>query len=128
MFSTSSPTYPASVSVVASPIANGTFRIRASVFASSVFPLPVGPISSTFGGPPPLPVRLEVAILSRLPQVGEDHSVQADTTFPTRRQNLPVPDNVFWPQTLMSYRSASPKTLCIYSLFFGFSLLWRCFR
>jgi hypothetical protein len=36
MFSTSSPTYPASVSVVASAIANGTLMIFASVCASSV--------------------------------------------------------------------------------------------
>lgn len=43
MFSTSSPTYPASVSVVASAIANGTFRILANVLASNVFPHPVGP-------------------------------------------------------------------------------------
>ena len=38
MFSTSSPTYPASVSVVASAMVNGTSRIRASVCASSVLP------------------------------------------------------------------------------------------
>ena len=44
MFSTSSPTYPASVSVVASAIANGTFNMRASVCASSVLPDPVGPM------------------------------------------------------------------------------------
>ena len=43
MFSTSSPTYPASVSAVASAIANGTLSMRASVCASSVFPQPVGP-------------------------------------------------------------------------------------
>ncbi len=43
MFSTSSPTYPASVSAVASAIANGTFSIRASVCARYVFPQPVGP-------------------------------------------------------------------------------------
>ena len=48
MFSTSSPTYPASVSVVASAIAKGTFNLFASVFARSVFPEPVGPISKTF--------------------------------------------------------------------------------
>jgi hypothetical protein len=36
------------VSVVASPIANGTFRIRASVRASSVLPQPVGPSSRMF--------------------------------------------------------------------------------
>jgi hypothetical protein len=35
------------VSVVASPIANGTLRMRASVLASSVLPEPVGPISRT---------------------------------------------------------------------------------
>ena len=46
MFSTSSPTYPASVSVVASAIANGTFNIFASVCASNVFPHPVGPSSN----------------------------------------------------------------------------------
>ena len=45
MFSTSSPTYPASVRAVASAIANGTFKIRASVWASSVLPDPVGPSS-----------------------------------------------------------------------------------
>ena len=47
MFSTSSPTYPASVSVVASAMVNGTLRSRASVSASRVFPQPVGPMSST---------------------------------------------------------------------------------
>ena len=45
MFSTSSPTYPASVSVVASAMANGTRSVRASVWARSVFPDPVGPKS-----------------------------------------------------------------------------------
>src|SRR5512145_2532202 len=45
MFSTSSPTYPASVRVVASAITNGTLSSRASVWASSVLPEPVGPIS-----------------------------------------------------------------------------------
>src|SRR5215469_7526323 len=44
IFSTSSPTYPASVSVVASTMANGTSSIRESVCASRVFPVPVGPI------------------------------------------------------------------------------------
>src|SRR3982750_587012 len=43
MFSTSSPTYPASVSVVASAMVNGTSRMRARVCASSVLPEPVGP-------------------------------------------------------------------------------------
>ena len=43
MFSTSSPTYPASVKVVASAIVKGTFNILANVCASNVFPLPVGP-------------------------------------------------------------------------------------
>ena len=47
MFSTSSPTYPASVSVVASAIANGTFNILARVWASNVFPHPVGPNNNT---------------------------------------------------------------------------------
>jgi len=41
--SISSPIYPASVSVVASAIANGTFNIFASVLANNVFPHPVGP-------------------------------------------------------------------------------------
>lgn len=45
MFSTSSPTYPASVRVVASAIANGTFNILANVLANKVFPQPVGPKS-----------------------------------------------------------------------------------
>ena len=40
MFSTSSPTYPASVNVVASAIAKGTFNILARVWASSVLPQP----------------------------------------------------------------------------------------
>ena len=48
MFSTSSPTYPASVRLVASAIAKGTWRKRASVWASSVFPQPVGPTSRMF--------------------------------------------------------------------------------
>ena len=48
MFSTSSPTYPASVRVVASAIVNGTWRSRASVWARSVLPVPVGPISMMF--------------------------------------------------------------------------------
>ena len=43
MFSTSSPTYPASVNVVASAIANGTFKNFANVWAKSVLPEPVGP-------------------------------------------------------------------------------------
>ena len=48
MFSTSSPTYPASVSAVASAIANGTFSSLASVCASRVLPEPVGPSSKMF--------------------------------------------------------------------------------
>ena len=47
IFSTSSPTYPASVRVVASAIVNGTFKSLASVSASNVFPEPVGPMSKT---------------------------------------------------------------------------------
>ena len=43
MFSTSSPTYPASVSVVASAIVKGTSKSLAKVCASKVLPLPVGP-------------------------------------------------------------------------------------
>ncbi len=45
MFSTSSPTYPASVRVVASAMAKGTSRKRARVCASRVLPVPVGPSS-----------------------------------------------------------------------------------
>ena len=45
MFSTSSPTYPASVSVVASTMVKGTWSTRASVWASSVLPTPVLPMS-----------------------------------------------------------------------------------
>ena len=45
MFSTSSPTYPASVSVVASAIVKGTSRSFANVCASRVLPVPVGPRS-----------------------------------------------------------------------------------
>src|SRR3954470_12863196 len=44
MFSTSSPTYPASVSEVASAMVKGTLRKRASDWASSVLPDPVGPM------------------------------------------------------------------------------------
>ena len=43
MFSTSSPTYPASVSVVASAIVKGTSKSLAKVCANKVLPLPVGP-------------------------------------------------------------------------------------
>ena len=45
MFSTSSPTYPASVSAVASAMEKGTSSSLASVCASSVLPQPVGPTS-----------------------------------------------------------------------------------
>jgi len=45
IFSTSSPTYPASVSVVASTMANGTSSTFARVCAMSVLPVPVGPMS-----------------------------------------------------------------------------------
>ena len=48
MFSTSSPTYPASVSVVASAIVKGTRSILASVCARSVLPEPVGPMRRMF--------------------------------------------------------------------------------
>ena len=43
--STSSPTYPACVKAVASPIAKGTFSIFAIVRANKVFPVPVEPTS-----------------------------------------------------------------------------------
>ena len=43
MFSTSSPTYPASVKVVASAIVKGTSRTLARVCANKVLPQPVGP-------------------------------------------------------------------------------------
>ena len=42
--SISSPIYPASVREVASVMANGTSKRRASVFTRYVFPQPVGPI------------------------------------------------------------------------------------
>jgi len=48
MFSTSSPTYPASVRLVASAMVKGTFRKRASDWARSVFPEPVGPMRRMF--------------------------------------------------------------------------------
>ena len=48
MFSTSSPTYPASVSEVASAIVKGTLRIFASVCASNVLPDPVEPTNIMF--------------------------------------------------------------------------------
>ena len=47
MFSTSSPTYPASVNVVASAIAKGTCKIFANVCANKVLPQPVGPSNKT---------------------------------------------------------------------------------
>ena len=47
ILSTSSPTYPASVSVVASHIAKGTFKKSAMLCAIRVLPLPVGPINIT---------------------------------------------------------------------------------
>lgn len=50
MASTSSPTYPACVSVVASAMANGTLTSLASVLASSVLPEPVGPCVWEVGG------------------------------------------------------------------------------
>ena len=48
MFSTSSPTYPASVRVVASAIVKGTSKIFARVCANKVLPVPVLPIKRTF--------------------------------------------------------------------------------
>jgi len=45
MFSTSSPTYPASVRLVASAMVKGTLRKRARLWARRVLPLPVGPMS-----------------------------------------------------------------------------------
>ena len=47
MFSTSSPTYPASVNVVASAMVKGTSRMVAKVLAMSVLPEPVGPNNRT---------------------------------------------------------------------------------
>ena len=47
-FSTSSPTYPDSVSVVASAIANGTSKFFAIVLAISVLPATVAPNNNTF--------------------------------------------------------------------------------
>ena len=48
IFSTSSPTYPASVKVVASAIVKGTSNILAKVCAKRVFPQPVGPTNKIF--------------------------------------------------------------------------------
>ncbi|CAB4635303.1 unannotated protein [freshwater metagenome] len=48
MFSTSSPTYPASVKAVASAIAKGTLSMRAKVCAIKVLPQPVGPSIKIF--------------------------------------------------------------------------------
>ena len=47
MLSTSSPTYPASVKLVASATINGTLRYFATVCASKVLPHPVGPNNRT---------------------------------------------------------------------------------
>ena len=44
MLSTSSPTYPASVSEVASTIVKGTFKNLEMLLAIRVFPVPVSPI------------------------------------------------------------------------------------
>ena len=46
--STSSPTYPASVRVVASAMANGTFKYCDTVFTNRVLPVPVGPTINIF--------------------------------------------------------------------------------
>ena len=51
MFSTSSPTYPASVKAVASAIAKGTSSIRANDCARYVLPVPVGPSRRMFALP-----------------------------------------------------------------------------
>ena len=48
MFSTSSPTYPASVRDVASAMAKGTSSTLASVSASRVLPEPAGPVRRMF--------------------------------------------------------------------------------
>ena len=48
MLSTSSPTYPASVSTVASAIQKGTFKSLAMDFAINVFPVPVRPTIMIF--------------------------------------------------------------------------------
>ena len=45
--STSSPTYPASVILVASATMKGTSKYFATVLASNVLPEPVGPTSNT---------------------------------------------------------------------------------
>ena len=48
IFSTSSPTYPASVREVASTIAKGTSSIFANDWANKVFPEPAGPTKAMF--------------------------------------------------------------------------------
>mgnify|MGYP000477306670 CR=1 FL=1 len=48
MFSTSSPTYPASVNEVESAMVNGTFKTLANVSANKVLPDPVGPTNRIF--------------------------------------------------------------------------------
>jgi hypothetical protein len=60
MFSTSSPTYPASVSVVASTMVNGTERSLARVCARSVLPVPVGPINRMLDLVSSMSLRLRV--------------------------------------------------------------------
>ena len=48
IFSTSSPTYPASVKLVASATVKGTSNIFAKVWANNVLPVPVGPTKRIF--------------------------------------------------------------------------------
>src|SRR3954462_10389069 len=81
-----------------------------------LFALP-GLIGGTFGGPPPLPGRLEVAILSRLPQVGELIPCNGRNFFTSEivgQECLTYwPDNPSSQQTQTFYRSAAHKPLCI---------------
>ena len=56
IFSTSSPTYPASVKLVASATVKGTSNIFAKVWANNVLPVPVGPTKRIFD--------FEISILS----------------------------------------------------------------
>src|SRR5271169_4648307 len=63
MFSTSSPTYPASVRVVASTMAKGTSSILARVWASRVLPVPVGPINMMFDFAAALAIHVDALVM-----------------------------------------------------------------
>src|SRR5215212_7217825 len=73
MFSTSSPTYPASVRAVASAMAKGTLRILASVWARRVLPEPVGPTSKILDFWSSVPSEGSVDLPRRRGVVGFEH-------------------------------------------------------